>query len=197
MVGERRPPPSRDPGPSPGADRPFYRPVRLPTGPPALFLVARTLRTAACRPFPAERSRGSFCCQSGSWGCCGRPQSLPSATGLRPSKPRWSASLCSGPRRRSPRSILAHPRLLMPFAAFTLLETKKPRPLHPGRGAPPANPANGLGRPATHLVGAVEGLGRRVPYLADQILRGAVALGVGGDLLFLLLLLLGGEVQPL
>jgi hypothetical protein len=52
-----------------------------------------------------------------------------------------------------------------------------------------------------HLVGAVEGLGRRVPYLADQILRGAVALGVGGDLLFLLLLLLllllGREVQPL
>ncbi len=33
------------------------------------------------------------------------------------------------------------------------------------------------------LVGAVEGLSARVPYLLNQLLRSIVALGVGGDLL--------------
>jgi hypothetical protein len=43
-----------------------------------------------------------------------------------------------------------------------------------------------------HLLGAVEALGGRVPDLVDQVLRRAVALGVGGYLF-----LLGGEFHPL
>jgi hypothetical protein len=42
------------------------------------------------------------------------------------------------------------------------------------------------------LVGAVEGVLARVPYLLHEVLRGAVALGVRGYLL-----LLGGEVNAL
>jgi hypothetical protein len=43
-----------------------------------------------------------------------------------------------------------------------------------------------------HLLGTIEALGCRVPDLTHQILRGAVALGVGGDLL-----LVGWEVHAL